>query len=57
MFLDKRNGNSKWADSEAVEMNSFQDFSVFKDLGKGAAPPERYKKIKVITVYDIKHDG
>ena len=40
-----------------VEMESFQEFGVFKDLGKGVKPPEGYKKVKLITVYDVKHDG
>ena len=35
MFLDQKNGNNKWAEAEAQEMKSFQEFGVFKDLGKG----------------------
>ena len=42
---------------QAQEMESFQEFGVFKDLGKGVKPPEGYKKVKLITVYDVKHDG
>ena len=57
MFLDQKNGNNKWAEAEAQEMESFQEFGVFKDLGKGGKPPEGYKKVKLITVYDVKHDG
>ena len=56
MFLDQKNGNNKWAEAEAQEMKSFQEFGVF-DLGKGGKPPEGYKKVKLITVYDVKHDG
>ena len=57
MFLDQKNGNHKWAEAEAQEMKSFQEFGVFKDLGKGGKPPEGYKKVKLITVYVVKHDG
>ena len=57
MFLDQKNGNNKWAEAEAQEMKSFQEFGVFKDLGKGGKPPEGYKKVKLIAVYNVKHDG
>ena len=57
MFLDQKNGNNKWAEAEAQEMKSFQEFGVFKDSGKGGKPPEGYKKVKLIAVYDVKHDG
>ena len=57
MLLDRKNGNAKWAEAEAQEMESFQEFGVFKDIGKGVKPPEGYKKVKLITVYDVKHDG
>ena len=56
MFLDQKNGNNKGAEAEAQEMKSFQEFGVFKDLGKGGKPPEGYKKVKLIAVYDVKHD-
>ena len=32
MFLDQKNGNDKWAEAEAQEMKSIQEFGVFKDL-------------------------
>ena len=32
-------------------------YEVFKDLGRNGKPPARYKPLKVLTVYDIKHDG
>ena len=52
-----KNGNNKWAEAEAQEMKSFQEFGVFKDLGKGGKPHEGYEKVKLIVVYDVKHDG
>ena len=57
MLLDQKNGNTKWAEAEAQEMKSFQECGVFKDLGKRGKPPEGYKKVKLIMVYDVKHDG
>ena len=38
MLLDWKNGNTKWAEAEAQEMKSFQEFGVFRDLGKGVTP-------------------
>ena len=32
------------------------EYEVFKDLGKGAAPPPGYKRINVHVIYDVKHD-
>ena len=32
-------------------------YDVFKDLGHNAAPPPKYKKIRIHLIYDIKHDG
>ena len=49
--------DNKWAEAEAQEMKSFLEFGVFKDLGKGGKPPEGYKKVKLIAVYNVKHDG
>ena len=42
MFLDQKNGNTKWAKAEAQEMKSFQEFGVFKDLGKGVLEKMRF---------------
>ena len=41
----------------ALELSQLQEYSTFRDLGKGALGPEGYKKIKVHMVYDVKHDG
>ena len=32
------------------------EYQTFKDLGKNARPPKGYKQIKLLWVYDIKHD-
>ncbi len=44
--LDNWNDNNKWQDSTALEMIQLDDYNTFKDLGKGAKPPEGYKKIR-----------
>ena len=55
IWLDKRNGNSKWAEATQLEMTQLDDYTTFKDVGK--VIPEGYKKIRVHLVYDVKHDG
>jgi len=55
VWLDKRNGNSKWAEATQLEMSQLDDYSTFKDVGK--VIPDGYKKIRVHLVYDVKHDG
>ena len=55
VWLDKRNGNTKWSDATKLEMSQLDDYSTFKDVGK--TPPDGYKKIRVHLVYDVKHDG
>ena len=57
MRLDKKNLNSKWADAEEKERACFREYEVFKDLGRNGQPPAGYKPLKILTVYDIKHDG
>ena len=57
MALDAMHGNTKWADAEEKECNCLLDYDCFIDLGKGGKPPPGYKKIKLILVYDVKHDG
>ena len=55
--IDKENGNTKWQDSEAVEMQQLAEYKTFEDKGKGAAAPIGYKKIRCHMIYDVKHDG
>ena len=57
MLLDKKNLNSKWADAEEKERACFRKYQVFKDIGKNGRPPAGYKPLKILTVYDVKHDG
>ena len=57
MRLDKKNLNTKWADAEEKELACFREYEVFKDLGKNGKPPAGYKPLKILIVYDVKHDG
>ena len=57
MLLDEQAGNTKWADAEKQELDCLDSYQTFQDLGLGAKAPTGYKKIKLITVYDVKHDG
>ena len=55
--FDHDAGNTKWADAERKEIAEQDDLDVFKNLGRGVTPPPEYKKIIVIMVYAVKHDG
>jgi Reverse transcriptase (RNA-dependent DNA polymerase) len=57
--LDERNGNTKFQDATALELQQMKDYQTFIDIGHHtkAKPPEGYKKIKVHLVFDVKHDG
>ena len=55
MWLDRRNGNTKWLDATKLEMGQLDDYSTFRDVGKTI--PDGHKKIRVHLVYDVKHDG
>ena len=57
MDLDSKNGNTKWADAEGVELSQLADYKTFVDKGKGYDPGADYTKIRVHFVYDVKHDG
>ena len=62
--LDAEAGNTKWQDSENLEVSQLMDYTVFEDKGKAirrgktvANLPEGYQLIRVRCVYDVKHDG
>ena len=57
MMIDAKNGDTRWKDSEDLELKQLFDYDSFQDLGKGAAIPEGYTKIRCHFVYDCKHDG
>jgi hypothetical protein len=62
--IDKGNGNSKWQDAESTERAQLHEYNTFIDKGKAIVQgqhfwnaPEGYKKIRIHTVYDVKHNG
>ena len=57
MKLDKQNCNTLWRNAEETELNQIDKYDTFTDLGKGAKAPQRYSKVRVHMVYDVKHDG
>ena len=57
VFIDGRNGNTKWQDAEQLEISQLFEYDTFKDLGKGTPIPQGYQKIPCHMVYAVKHDG
>ena len=53
MELDRKNGNTKWADSERLERDQLLDYDTFIDKGHKsiATIPQGYKKITLHFVY------
>jgi len=59
MELDQKNGNTKWADAEKLEIEQLQSYETFEDNGskESATRPTGYKRISLHFVYAVKHDG
>ena len=57
MELDRENGNTRWWESEQVELAQIDEYKTFLDKGKGYKPGPDYKKITVHMVCAVKHDG
>jgi Reverse transcriptase (RNA-dependent DNA polymerase) len=59
LCLDKRNGNTLWADAAELELTQIDDYDTFIDKGHHTKvkPPDGYKKIRVHLICDVKHDG
>jgi hypothetical protein len=57
--FDKRNGNTKWQDANVLEHEQLTEYEVFVNKGEfhEGKIPEGYRKIKVHTIFDVKHDG
>jgi hypothetical protein len=57
--FDVRNGNTKWQDANRLEHGQLSEYKVFLNKGKfhEGNIPEGYCKIKVHTIFDVKHDG
>src|SRR5688500_18671723 len=55
--LDNRNGNTKWQDANALEMEQHNEYDIFTDHGLNAEPPPEHKKTRVHLVFGVKHNG
>jgi hypothetical protein len=59
LCLDKRNGNTKWADAAPLKPTQIDDYRAF--IAKGhhtkVKAPLGYKKIRVYLSFDVKHNG
>jgi hypothetical protein len=57
--FDEKNGNTKWQDAIARELQQINKYETFTDVGHhtNAKTPNGYKKIRVHFVFDVKHDG
>jgi len=57
MAIDRRNGNTNFADAENAEIFMIDEFSTFEDLGFGGNPGPDYKKMRMHVVNAVKHNG
>ena len=57
MEIDEQEGNDKWKDADALEVDQILDYKTLESLGKGAAIPEGYTLIPYHIVRDIKQTG
>ena len=55
--LDTKNGNTKWVDSEHLELKQLFDYKFAIDKGPGDQPLPGYTKIRCRMIYAVKHDG
>jgi hypothetical protein len=58
MRFDEKNGNTKWQDAIALELQQINEYETFTDVGHHtkAKIPNGCKKIRVHFVFDVKHD-
>ena len=59
MAIDLKNKNTKWYDSEQLEVAQLNEYETFENKGHSSKTgiPNGYKKIRVHMVYAVKHDG
>ena len=58
-WLDKKNGNTRYIDSNKLEHKQLEEYDVFIDKGKfkGCKITRDFRLIRVHTIFDIKIDG
>jgi hypothetical protein len=56
---DKRNRKTKWQVANVLEHGQLSNYKVFRNKGEfdEGKIPVGYRKIKVRTIFDVKHDG
>ena len=54
LFLDKENGNHLWSEAIQREIAALKEFKVFKALKKLDIMGERYQKVPLLWVFDVK---
>ena len=59
LCFDERNGNTKWQDAIALELQQNNEYETFADSDHHtkAKIPNGYKKMMVHFVFDVKYDG
>ena len=55
--IDAKNGNTKWADSEELEVEELTSLQAFRSIGHKALTPRGYKRIPNFFVYAVKETG
>lgn len=55
--IDRENSNTKWQDSEKLELSQLQEYETFVNKGRGYNPGPDWKRIRCHIVYAVKHDG
>jgi hypothetical protein len=61
--LDRENGDTKWTDANQAELNllnefeAFEEYGVYTDEKASALIDQGYQFIKLMMIYDVKHDG
>ena len=56
IWLDRENGNTRWADALKKEIQQLLDYLTFRILDKGEPPPAGYKKLPHHIVFEVKFD-
>ena len=56
-LINMKNGNTKWADSEKLEISQLDKYESFQSLGKDGVIPKGHTKIPCHFVCDVKMDG
>ena len=56
VYLDKKNGNTKWQNAIRKELAQLEELKVFRVLAAGEELPDTYKQIPYHFVFDVKFD-